>query len=166
MVNNWILKTMNSKGKKVKMTLLYNMANNGGSFSASQFHSRCNNQGYTLTLVRNTKGYRCGGFTTQSWTSSSTSYNYNKNDPNAFLFSLEYKEMYPAYDGTNAIQDYYGYGPSFGNCNDLYIVDNCHQNNSQCNFPYYYCGDRPRSLSGGSYYFKVNELEVYKIEIV
>ena len=88
-------------------------------------------------------------------------------DPNAFLFSLEFKEKYPSYDGSNAIYDCSSYGPTFGNSNDLYIADGCSGNNSSyCNFPYYYCGTRARALSGGNYNFRVNELEVYQINIV
>ena len=160
LVHRWILKRMKSEGKKVEMTLLYKLKTHGAS--ASTFHSYCNNKGYTLTLIRNTKGYRCGGFLSQSW-SSSDRYII---DPNAFLFSLEYKEQYLPYDGTNAIYDHSGYGPTFGK-NDLYIADNCNQNNSSnCNFPYIYAGGKPRCLSGGWYNFKVDEIEVYKINII
>ena len=161
MGHKWILKRMKSEGKKIEMTLLYKLTNHGDS--SSTFHSYCNNKGYTLTLIRNTKGYRCGGFTSQSW-SSSGSY---KNDPNAFLFSLEFKEYYPTYDGTNAIYDHSSYGPTFGNGHDLYIVNSCsNSNSSYCQFPYSYCGARQRALTGGVYNFKVNEIEVYKIDIV
>ena len=124
MVFNWILKTMKSEGKKVNMTLLYKLTSDGDS--ASTFHNKCDNQGPTLTLVRNTKGYRCGGFVNQSWSSR-----YNNgygsadvNDPNAFLFSLEYKEKYPTYDGDKALYDSNYNGPSFGNSSDLCIVNN------------------------------------------
>ena len=161
MVFNWILKTMKSEAKEVKMSLLYKLKRDGDA--GNTFHSYCNSQGYTLTLIRNTKGYRCGGFTTKSWYTCN-SYN---TDPNAFLFSLEFKEYYPSYDGTNAIYDYQGYGPTFGSGHDLYIANGCSSNNSSyCNFPYSYCGARARSLTGGAYYFKVDEIEVYKIEIV
>ena len=161
MVFNWILKRMKSEGKKINMTLLYSIPRDSDSYST--FHSLCNGKGKTLTLVRNTKGYRCGAFITQSWSSSN---NYI-NDPNAFLFSLEFKEYYPIYDGTNAIYDHSSYGPTFGNGHDLYIASGCSQNSSSyCNFPYQYCGTRARGLTGGSYNFRVNKLEVYKIDIV
>ena len=160
LVHRWILKRMKSEGKKVEMTLLYKLTTYGAS--ASTFHSYCNNKGYTLTLIRNTKGYRCGGFLSQSWSSSNS---YIK-DPNAFLFSLEYKEQYLPYDGTNAFYDYSSYGPTFGNY-DLYIADNCNQNNSSyCNFPYVYAGGKARCLTGGWYNFRVDEIEVYKINII
>ena len=58
MVCDWILKRMKSEGKKVNMTLLYKLTTHGDS--AGTFHNMCNNKGYTLTLVRNTKGYRGG----------------------------------------------------------------------------------------------------------
>lgn len=161
MVCDWILKRMKSEGKKVNMTLLYKLTSHGDA--ASTFHSYCNGKGYTLSLIRNTKGYRCGGFTTVSW-SSRGSY---ANDSNAFLFSLDFKEYYLVYDGTNAIYDNSGYGPTFGDGHDLYISNNCTQNlSSYCNFPYRYCGTKNKSLSGGAYYFRVNEVEVYKIEII
>ena len=165
MVCNWILKQMKSEDKKIEMTLLYRLTTDGDS--GNTFHNKCNNKGYTLSLIRNTKGFRCGGFTTKNWQSSGG----YMEDKNAFLFSLEYKEQYFTYDGKNAIYDYYDnygtiYGPSFGS-GDIVISNNCSQNNSSsCNFPYSYGGSKPRSLSGGYYNFKVHEIEVYKINIV
>ena len=158
MVKDWILKTMKSEGKKVDMQLLYKLKTQGDNY----FHNYCNNKGYTLTLIRTTRGYRCGGFTTQNW-SSRGSY---VNDKNAFLFSLEFKEMYPINnDGTNAIYDNGDRQAHFGN-NDLYISTNCSQNyNSQCNFPYSYHGLKQRCLTGGVYNFKVDDMEVYLIKI-
>ncbi len=67
----------------------------------------------------------------------------------------------------NAIYDNSSYGQTFGNGHDLYIADGCHGNNSSyCNFPYAYCGTRARALSGGTYNFRVDELEVYQINII
>ena len=162
MVCDWILKTMKSQGKKVEMTLLYRLTTNGDSYNS--FHGYCNGKGYTLTLVRTSKGYRCGGFISQSWGSTN---NYIQ-DKNAFLFSLEFKEMYPInVDGTNAIYDHSSYGPTFGSGQDLYIANGCSSNySSYCNFPQSYHGLKQRCLTGGVYNFKVNEMEVYQIKIV
>ena len=163
MVCDWILKQMKSEGKKVQMTLLYKLTSHGDG--ANNFHNKCNGQGSTLSLIRNTKGYRCGGFSSKSWCNYYNSYSNYTADPNAFLFSLDYKEQYFNYDGNNAIYDYSNIGPSFGN-GDLQISNNCSQNmSSYCNFPYSYSGNRARALSGGYYNFKVNEIEVYKIDI-
>ena len=143
------------------MTLLYKLTRDGDS--ASTFHSLCDYQGNTLSLIRNTKGFRCGGFTTQNW-SSSGSY---INDDNAFLFSLDYKECYFNYDGRNAIYDNSSYGATFGSENDLYVANKCSQNyDSHCNFPYSYGGIRNRILRGGYCNFKVQEIEVFIIEFV
>ena len=163
MIFNWILTKVNPEKKNIKMTLLYKSTKDGDS--ASTFHSKCDSKGNTLSLIRNTKGFRCGGFTTQNW--SGTSSGYNVDDNYAFLFSLDYKECYFNYDRKNAIYNYSGYGPCFGGGNDLRIADQCRQNySSQCNFPYYYDGIRVRVLSGGYYNFKVHEIEVFKIEFV
>ena len=160
MVCDWILKQMKSEGKKIEMKLLYKLTKNGDG--ASTFHSLCNNKGYTLSLIRNTKGYRCGGFVSKSWTSCGNFVN----DPNAFLFSLEYKEQYFTNEGVNAFYDDYNYGPTFGNSYDLIIYNNCSKNTSSyCNFPYSYTGVKVRALSGGLYNFKVDEIEVYQINI-
>ena len=68
---------------------------------------------------------------------------------------------------SNAIYEDGSYGPTFGSTTDLCIANGCSDNNSsQCNFPYFYCGTRARALSGGSYNFRVNELEVYQINII
>ena len=160
MICDWILKRMKSEDKKVEMTLLYKLKTHGDNY----FHNYCNNKGYTVTLIRTTKGYRCGGFTTQNW-SSRGSY---VNDVNAFLFSLEFKEMYPInQEGTNAIYDSSDRQATFGNGHDLYIANNCSQNySSTCNFPYAYHGLKQRCLTGGVYNFKVDDMEVYLIKIV
>ena len=159
MVKDWILKAMKSEGKKVEMQLLYKLKTQGDNY----FHNYCNNRENTLTLVRTTKGYRCGGFTTQKW-SSRGSY---VNDKNAFLFSLEFKEMYPINnDGINAIYDSSDRQATFGNGHDLYIANSCSQNySSTCNFPYSYHGLKQRCLTGGVYNFKVDDMEAYQIKI-
>ena len=67
MICNWILKQMKSEGKQIEMKLLYKLKSHGDS--SSTFHSYCNSKEYTLSLIRNTKGCRCGGFTSKNWTS-------------------------------------------------------------------------------------------------
>lgn len=162
MVNKWILNTMKSEqGKNVQMTLLYKMSAHGNS--SSNFHGYCNGKSPTLSLIRTTKGYRFGGFTTVSWSSRGSS----ANDPNAFIFSLEFKEKYLSNDGEYAIYDDGSYGPSFGGNYDFRIANQCNNNNNSiCNYPYNYYGTRARGLTGGVYQFKVSEIEVYKIDFI
>ena len=56
LICDWI-----SINRKVKMTLLYKATKDGDSSSA--FHNKCDGKSPTLTLVKTTNGYRCGGFT-------------------------------------------------------------------------------------------------------
>ena len=169
MVYDWILKRMKSEGKRVEMELLYKMKTQGND-SSSTFHNLCDGKGPTIVLIRTDRGFRFGGFTTQNWSCNSSGSNVN--DPNAFLFSLEYKEQYLISDrtnGNNAIYNYSSYGPCFGSTTDLCISSSCSQNySSYSNFPYYYGGKSIfcRGLTGGYYNFKVDEMEVYKIKIV
>lgn len=83
----WLDINSNEKSrKKIDMTLLYKLTRDGNS--SSTFHSYFNSKGYPITLIRTNKGYRSGGFTSQSWTSSGG----NVDDQNAFIFSLEYNK--------------------------------------------------------------------------
>ena len=52
---------MKNKDKKINMTLLYKVSRDDDT--ASTFHSNCDNRGPTLTLIKNTKGYRFERFT-------------------------------------------------------------------------------------------------------
>ena len=161
MIKNWILKKLNKENSKIELNLLYKLTRDGDS--SSSFHNKCNNKGNTLTLLKTTRGYRSGGFTTQNW-SSSGGY---KNDNNTFLFSLDYKECYFTVEGNNAIYDNSSYGPTFGSGHDLYISNNCSQNNSSyCNFPHGFDGVKARVLTGGYYNFKAKEIEVYQVNIL
>ena len=136
---------MKSEGNQVQMTLLYRLARDNDS--SNTFHNKCNKQGPTLSLIRNTKGYKCGGFTSKIWCNYYNSYK-------SFLFSLDYKEQYFTYDAQNSIYDYSSLGTSFRN-NYLYISNNCSQNmSSYSNFPFYYSGNKMRALTGGYYNFK------------
>ena len=93
---------------------------------------------------------------------------------NAFLFSLKNSDN-QHYKMTinsphNAIDCYPTYGPTFGAGHDLHISDNCHVNtNSYSNLGHYYklptgyvAGtDQAQRLLAGTYYFKVDEYEVF-----
>ena len=79
--------------------------------------------------------------------SSSTSGEW-KDDPNAFLFSLDKHKIYPYKSNGKAIYNYKEYGPFFGNGTDLYIDHHGIQekhlwtNESSSNPSYNYFGDK------------------------
>ena len=53
-------------------------------YGASCFHTKCENQASTLTIIQTPFGLLFGGYTSVAWDSSFT----YKTDPNAFIFSL------------------------------------------------------------------------------
>jgi hypothetical protein len=83
-------------------------------FSASAFHSKCDNKGPTLTVVKSRHGFLFGGYTSISWTSR-RGYAW---DSNAFLFSLTNPQnkpcKLPIESDSYSIYDHSGYGPNFG----------------------------------------------------
>ena len=151
LICDWI-----SINRKVKMTLLYKATRDGDS----TFHNKCDGKSPTLTLVKTSNGYRCGGFTNIPWDSSG---NY-KQDNNAFVFSMDTRSKYMSTD-SKSIDCYSGYGPIFGGGHDLCLVNGFLTSaKSSCNCPSTYKTVKQSELTGGEYNFKVKECEVYLIE--
>ena len=86
---------------------------------AINFHSRCDNIPNTLVLIKSAGNRRFGGFTSIQWTSS-TSGEW-KDDPNAFLFSLDKQKIYSYKNDGKAILCYKDDGPIFGAAHDILI---------------------------------------------
>lgn len=154
LIGNWI-----KPSHKIKMELLYKASQD--SDQSSIFHSKCDGKSPTLTLLKTTKGYRCGGYTNQKWDTSSG----YKKDSTAFIFSLDTKKMYKS-SNDNSIYCNSSYGPTFGGGHDLYISNGCMTSNktsSYCSCPSTYTGCQKSELTGGETYFGVKEVEVYLI---
>ncbi len=64
------------------MELLYRGSRDGSK--SSDFHSKCDNQGPTITLFKNEKGYIFGGFASISWKSNNSWQSVN----DCFIFTL------------------------------------------------------------------------------
>ena len=62
-------------GSDRKWKLLYRASEHG--YTASSFHSFCNDQGPTLIVIKSSEGWIFGGYTTQSWSGDGI---YNKYD--------------------------------------------------------------------------------------
>ena len=154
LICDWI-----SVDRKVKMTLLYKATRDGDSSSA--FHNKCNGKSPTLTLVKTSNGYRCGGFTRTPWDSSG---NY-KQDNDAFVFSMDTRSKYMS-TNSNSIYCNSDYGPTFGDGYDLCLENGflSAANSNRCNCPSTYKTVKQSELTGGEYNFKVKECEVYLIE--
>ncbi|XP_046843331.1 uncharacterized protein LOC124437395 isoform X1 [Xenia sp. Carnegie-2017] len=136
------------------------------------FHSRCDNRGKTITLVKVGK-YIFGGYSTISWDGSSGSYG---NSSSNYIFSLRNKDNLspfrsPVYRYSHtAIYTYPSRGPTFGGGFDFYIASNANKNtNSYTDFGhtyrppsgYSYRSSNTRALLAGSYTFTPDEVEVY-----
>eukprot|EP00729_Bicosta_minor_P005850 gene5850-899_t len=145
-------------------------------FAASEFHSRCDNQGETVTVVKSTSGFVFGGVAGVAWTSSGGWVDTTK----AFLFGIRTHGSPNAAviftlnsEGTeSAMHDLPGRGPWFGGGTDLGIANNADDNRgSSSNLGCTYTGNdvihgSPSSgeqyFAGGDY-FQVAEVEVFKL---
>ncbi|XP_046839722.1 uncharacterized protein LOC124433904 isoform X2 [Xenia sp. Carnegie-2017] len=136
------------------------------------FHSRCDNRGKTITLVKVGK-YIFGGYSTYKWGGSSGSYRTSSSN---YIFSLRNKDNLspfrsPVYRYSNrAIYTSPGYGPTFGGGHDIRIANNANKNKySYTNFGhtyrapsgYSYGSSNTQALLAGSYTFTPDEVEVY-----
>ena len=152
-----------------KLELLYRGSRDGSTSKA--FHDKCDNQGPTITLYRNDKGYIFGGYTPISWTNEG---NYKK-DKNCFIFTLynihntePYK--FPVKNEYGGVYHNINNGPNFGNCCDITIYDDFKNKNSYTDFPCKYediLGKGKSIFTGdnnnGNNYIKIDEIEVFKL---
>jgi len=154
-------------------TLLYRRSRDGAS--ASAFHSRVDDQGPTLVIFRANNGQVFGGYTPNSWSSTSAGY---KNSSDAFLFNLNSDRRSSPYYPQYSIYTNANYGPTFGN-HDIYI-NNTMDGGYIGTYGYYAIdgsgyrtSSQIQALSGintttnGSYSFGsgfITEIEVYGIE--
>ena len=116
---NWL----NLKNKTIKFSLLYSTKIDGDK--TSEFHRRCDGKSPTITIIKTTKGYRFGGYTTKSWINPTSWHS------EAFLSSFFHNKKYIIRNSNeDAIGCYEIRGPSFGyDCKDIYIWEGCTQTN-------------------------------------
>lgn len=72
-------------------TLLYRATRE--EFKGRHFHSHCDNQGASITIIKDAQGYIFGGYTSMSWTSPDSWV--SSSDPSAFLFTLKNPHSIP-----------------------------------------------------------------------
>ena len=167
----------NKMKKETKLKLLFRASKDG--FSAKSFHSKCDNKGATITIVRSEHNHVFGGFTTQSWESPSDGK--WKTDDKAWLYVLRAQPSILAkYHFTlplifpilkemqdQAIFCYSSCGPMFGGGNDITIKNNSNVNIfSFSNFPHSYYEKEKRDkkdILAGSFKFKVLDYEVFQV---
>jgi hypothetical protein len=148
-------------------TLLYRGSRDG--FGSSTFHSKCDGQANTVTLIESTKGYVFGGFTPLSWDSNGS----YKSDIScrSFLFTVKNPHgrddrKFPVSRPACAIYCKSSYGPTFGSC-AIYVADGCDDNtNSHTCLGLAYAntsGIADEEFFTGALNFQVKEIEVFSI---
>ena len=147
----------------MKTKLIYSATIDGDNIVA--FNKKCDGKDNTLTIIKTDNGKIIGGFFKRAFSVKEDYY-----DPDCFLFSLNYGEMYIVNpNGSKKNYSFYGTGSSsaiidFGYGSSIHIVDNCLSSDSN-----YYCGREetfkfPKNrITSSDIHFKVNEFEVYQI---
>lgn len=141
-------------------------------FRAEDFHSKTDPNLNTLLLVKTSRSFIFGGYTTANW----TGYSY-KNDSNAFLFSLVNYLNKPAkmnvkiLETARAIVAVPTNGPMFGGGYDMFLASNSNQLKSgsysnlgcsyQLPFNITYGSPNAQMFLAGAFNFQIAEIEVY-----
>ena len=157
-------------GLNSKWRQIYRATRDG--FSTSDFHSKCDGQSNTLTIIKSTNGNVFGGFTTKPWHRNSD----YVNDPEAFIFSLINSKKTPikfnCVSPQNAIRCQSGCGPTFGAGHDIFICD--YSNTNQSSYSNFYNSykneklnltygtEEAKSFLAGSYNFLTTEIEIFQ----
>lgn len=141
------------------------------SFDANEFHSRCDNRGATVTVIRSNNNYLSGGHTAIPWTSGGT----YKSDTSAFLFTLINPHAIPPTEymiKPTSVRDVVnrnsGYGPTcmFGGGSDLRVANNSDATNScSTSFPHTYSDTtgKGNNTFTAARNFTTSDIEVFKV---
>ena len=150
------------KNKTFHFSLIYKATVHGDS--AQNFHKNVDGKGPLLIIVKTTENKIIGGYTSKPWSSS----NDRQKDDDAFLFTFESYKMYIIKKSSYACLHLTKEGPVFGNSYELFISDECLNNQksfvngeSKC-FKIY---DKKNLLNNQQKtYFKVLDYEVHQIK--
>ena len=154
-----LTRKMSKDYNKITLNLLYKATVD--SDKASAFHEKCDGAGNTLVLIESTNGKRFGGFTSCSWEGNSI----EKKDEDAFVFSLDKKEIYDILPEEDAIGCYPKYGPVFLGC-QIRVYDEFFKNGGTTfEKGVNYDTKEDYELSGGLKEFQIKEIEVYGVEL-
>ena len=141
-----------------------------GSRDGKDFHKKCENEGETITLIKNEKGNIFGGYASIPW-SSDNSYH---SAPESFLFTLTNiygtdPTKFPSKNDQNEVYHDSSLGPAFGISDLGTYLD--FKEGGWSDFPNTYQDiiGKGESISTGNNnnneYFKLKEIEIFKILI-
>ena len=155
-----LLNKINKHGNKIQMNLLYKATVD--TDRAEIFHQKCDQAQRTLILIETIDEKRFGGYTTQSWEGDGI----DKNDDEAFVFSLDKLQIYNIISGQPAIGCYPKYGPVFLGCqikiNDNFFVKGGTTFKRNTN----YATNSDFELNDGIKFFAVKDIEVFEVNFI
>ena len=155
-----LLNKINKHGKDIKFNLIYKSTVD--SDKADEFHKKCDKAQRTLVLIETINGKRFGGYTTQSWEGKGI----DKNDDEAFIFSLDKLQIYNIISGQPAIGCYPKYGPVFLGCqikiNNNFFVKGGTTFKKNTN----YATNSDFELNDGIKFFGVKDIEVFEVNLI
>ena len=151
MLINWLPRKPN------KISLLLNSNKDGDS--TLTFINKCGGKCPTLAIIKTTKGYIFGGYTTQFWKEGVIP------DKDAFVFSINKKKKYNIIKSDYAIgfgkNSWWGFGYQY---NAIVIIENCTKINDNWVDNDTYDIKEKYELNGGEKYFTVKSFELFHIE--
>ena len=152
-----ITRKINHANNKITLNLLYKAT--ADTDSAMAFHEKCDRAENSLVLIETDKGKRFGGYTSKNWRGDCI----DKEDENAFLFSLDKMTTYDSIEGEPAIGCYPKFGPIFLGC-QIRIYDNAFkEGGTTFEKGMNYETEEDFELTGGDQKFGVKEIEVYEV---
>ena len=155
-----ILNKINRHGKDIHFNLIYKAIND--TDRAEIFHEKCDKAKRTLVLVETIDERRFGGFTSQSWEGDGV----DKNDDEAFIFSLDKLQVYNIISGEPAIGCYPKYGPVFLGCqikvNDNFFVKGGTTYKKNIN----YATNSDYELNDGIKFYGIKDIEVFEVNLI
>ncbi len=156
--------------KRLVTVLLFRGSFHG--WNGTDFHSRCDNKGPTISLFKIKNGDCIGGFTKAQWSSSESD-----DDPDAFLFNLTRSRVFPS-TAKGGIFCESNWGPTFDsgilNCTDLGALGEPFNGDGKCysnaNYPGYKIGVDASGVNmltnKKDKYFTITELEVWQVTFI
>lgn len=149
------------KNLRISAVLLFDSQTDGDR--AKTFHEKCDYKRCTLTVLETNKDQRFGGYTNEYFESPDEWF--DKEDSNAFVFSLTNKKIYNVLKNSPAISCDKEYGPYFRD-DHICIVDKFLSNESgTCSKGKNFNTTRNYELNGGKKFFIVKRLQVFKFKI-
>ena len=157
---NLIKSGIKNANNKVIFKLLFRGTRDGQK--VADFHKYCDGIPNTLSIIQTSKGYIFGGYNEKNWNSSSGCVQ----DPNAFIFSLDYMKIYKPKNGnTGYIHCASDHGPYF--CDTIGMVNNYFSSNGhyEQDINNHYGGgeqNKKYELNHGEQHFYGREVEVFQ----